>query len=130
MMRLGYLLFILIAGTSSCVNSSGSVVCKMELSELSHRALYMTVGQLADMLGHKVEKFPLLKDYDGSISGVTLYCQDQGTIKFFFRGLPEDEDSVLKKEIRTSPLDNQIIRTVEWIGEDGRKGTARAIKMY
>ncbi len=129
-MRLSYLLFVLVAAACSCDNSKGGFVCQKELSELGEASVYTTVEQLADNLHISIENFEPLKNSRKAVIGVSLYCQDKGTIKFFFDNFTVHDDGKMDKEGIVQRIKNQTISSAEWKNSKGKKATVKAVTIY
>ena len=129
-MRLSYLLFILMTGTSSCDNSKDTIVCQKELSELCETSVYKTVEQLANTIHISLDNFELLENSNRAINGVILNCKQKGTIKFFFDNKTVYNDGTMDKKGLALKIKNQTISSTEWIDNKGKIVTVKAITIY
>jgi hypothetical protein len=129
-MRSSSLLFVLMVAACSCDNSKSAFVCQKDLSGLGEASVYKTVEQLAENLHISIENFELLESSRKAVNGVSLYCQDKGTIKFFFDNITVYDDGKMDKKGIAQKIKNQIISSAEWIDSKGGKATVKAVRIY
>ena len=129
-MRINCLLLFIVAGTCSCDNLKNTAICQKDLNEIGEISIYKTVEQLASSLHISVGNFQVLENNGRSISGISLYCKDKGTIKFYFDDTQGNKDAAKDESITVAKIKDRIIKSAEWTDSRGKKATVKAITIY